>query len=132
MGTCSSSTHLHTYCIVSGSQLKHQILGVGGYTKGVLEWFNYPHASANPGCKVSCQHTESTCIALCLCFVKTSPMVEKATYIVLESGPTRSLIAKLLQRSSLAVCKFPAASKERCKKAMDRCLQNFDAGCHST
>ena len=35
------------------SQLKHQKLRVGGYTKEVLEWFDYPHASAHPDTKLA-------------------------------------------------------------------------------
>ena len=45
-------------------QLKHQKLGVGGYTEGVLKWFDCPRASAHPGCEVSCPVcTKLTCIA---------------------------------------------------------------------
>ena len=46
------------------SQLKHQILRVGGYTEEVLEWFDYPRASAHSGCEVSCHAgcTDSACI----------------------------------------------------------------------
>ena len=29
-------------------------LGVGSYTEGVLEWFNYPRKGAHPGCELSC------------------------------------------------------------------------------
>ena len=44
------------------SQLKRQKLRVGDCAEG-LKWFNYPLASAHPGCKVSCQGgTELTCI----------------------------------------------------------------------
>ena len=41
----------------------------GNYTEIVLKWFNYPCARAHPGCDVSCQGTESTCIIGSLCFV---------------------------------------------------------------
>ena len=102
------------------SQLKPQTLGVGGYTEEVLEWFDCPHTSAHPGCKVSCRGVLNRPASwLCLCFNEASPMVEKAM-IVLESRPTRSLIAKRLQRSSLAVRKFRAASEERCKQCYGR------------
>ena len=43
-----ASAHRH-------SQLKHQKLRVGGYTKEVLEWSNYLRANAHPWCEVSCQ-----------------------------------------------------------------------------
>ena len=44
-----------------------------------LEWFNYPHASANPGCEVSCQSVQNrTASLLCPRFVKASPTMEKA------------------------------------------------------
>ena len=44
------------------SQLKHQNLGVGGYTEKVLKWFNYPQARAHPGCEVGSHGAKSTCI----------------------------------------------------------------------
>ena len=50
-------------------------------------------------------------------------MVEKAVStvtIVLESRPTRSLVGKLPQRSSLAVREFRAASEERCEQGYGR------------
>ena len=52
-------------------------------------------------------------------------MVEKAVStvtIVLESRPTRSLVGKLPQRSSIAVREFRAASEERCGQGYDRCV----------
>ena len=55
------------------SQLKHQKLMVGNYTEEVLEWSNYPHASALPGCEVSCQGVlNQPASSLCLCFVKAT------------------------------------------------------------
>ena len=35
------------------SQFKHHKLKVGGYTEEVLEWFDYPCASAHPGYEVN-------------------------------------------------------------------------------
>ena len=43
------------------------------------------------------------------------------------SGPTRSLVARLPQPSSLAVCKFHATSQKRCEQGYKRWVQNFDA-----
>ena len=40
---------------------------------------------------------------------------------MLESGPAGSLVAKLPQRSSLAIRKFCAASEERCKQGYGVC-----------
>ena len=107
--------HWHLpYCPCGRTQLKHQKLRVGSCTEEVLEWFNYPHASAHPGWKVSCQGIPNwPASSLTLCFIKASPTVEKAV-ILLESGPTRNLIAKFPQRSSLAVREFCAASEEHC------------------
>ena len=45
---------------------------------------------------------------------------------MLESGPTRSLVAKLSQRSSLAVREFCAATKDATNEAMDGYVQNLD------
>ena len=64
------------------SQLKHQKLRVGGcYMEEVLEWFDYPRASAHQRYKVSCQGVPNWPAAwssLCPCFIKASPIVEKA------------------------------------------------------
>ena len=48
----------------------------------------------------------------------------RASSIVLESGPTRSLVAKPLYRSFLAVREFRTASEKCCEQG---CLRNFDA-----
>ena len=50
--------------------------------------------------------------------------------VVLESGLTHSFVAKLLQQLSLVVRKFCAAVKNAANKATNRCVRNFDAGCH--
>ena len=68
-----SVSTLNTYCIVLGNHpwvLAAQALQkwtVGSCTEEMLEWFNCPHASAQPGCVSSLQ----------LCFVKANPTVEK-------------------------------------------------------
>ena len=57
------------------------------------------------------------------CFVEASPTVENAVPVMLESGPTRSLVAKLPRE-------FRAANyKNATNEATDGCVQNFDAGC---
>ena len=98
------------------SQLKHQKLGVGVYTEEVLEWFNCPHASAHPGCEVSCQDVPNQPASrLRPCFVEASPMVEKAV----SCRKADRLVASLPSFHSvhpLQYCKFHAASEERCEQ----------------
>ena len=80
------------------SQLKCQNLRVGGYTENSLKWFNYPHARAHPGCEVSCHETEWTCI-VGSSGIRRHQSDTGESCIVLQSGPTRSLIAKFPQHS---------------------------------
>ena len=74
---------VHYYCIVPSKcpwvlEAQAPKIGVGGYTKEVLEWFNCPHASAHPGSKVSCQGVLNwPTLLLCLSSVEASPTVEK-------------------------------------------------------
>ena len=97
---CSGGqTRLVRYCPAHGcSQLKRQNLRVGGYTENSLKWFNYPHARAHPGCKVRCHGTESTCIVGSSMIHRDQPDSGESC-IVLQSGPTRSLVAKFPQHS---------------------------------
>ena len=90
-----------------------QKLRVGSYTEEeVLEWFC---TSAHPRCKVS------------VCIV-ASPMLHRGqsdggeSCIVLESGPTRSLVAKLPQCSSLVIRELHVrdACKELCEQGYRR------------
>ena len=83
------------------SQLKHQNLRVGGYTEKVLKRINYLHARAHTGCKVRCHGTESTCIVH-LSVLRRGRTDSGEKCIVLQSGPTRSLVAKFLQCSAIA------------------------------
>ena len=69
--------------------------------ENMLNWFNYPHARAHPGCKVSCHGTESTCIVSSSMIRRGQPDSGKSC-IVLQSRPTRSLVAKFPQRSVIA------------------------------
>ena len=72
-----------------------QNLRVGGYTENVLKWFDYPHARAHPGCKVSCHGTASSVRPR---FVEASPTVEKAV----SCYKADRLVASLPQRSVVA------------------------------
>ena len=111
------------------SQLKHQNLMVGGYTEKVLKWFNYPRARAHPRCEVSCHGTELTCIIGLFLLHQGQPNRGEG-YIVLQSGPTRSFIAKFSHvQSSPAVCEFRATGKNAANKAMERCVRTW---CHGT
>ena len=67
------------------------------FTRRMLEWFNYPRASAHPGCEVSSiidGRTESTC-SVASSVLRRSQPDDIESCIVLESRLTRSLVAKL-------------------------------------
>ena len=89
-----------------------QKLRVGSYTEEVLKWFC---ASAQPGCKVS------VCIVALPTLHRGQPDGGESC-IVLESGLTRSLIAKLLQCSSLVVRELHVhdAGEELCEQGYRR------------
>ena len=80
------------------SQLKRQTLRVGSYMENLLKWLNYPHARVHPGSEVSCHGTKWTCIIGSSVISRGEPD-NGENCIVLQSGPTRSLIAKFLQHS---------------------------------
>ena len=90
-------------------QLKLQNLRVGGSTEEVLERFNYPRARVYPRCEVSYQGVPNPPASLVHLFFTEASLTA-------ECGPTHSLVAKLTQCLSLAVCKFCIASKEHCKQ----------------
>ena len=77
-------------------QLKHQKLRAGGCTEEALEWFNYPCVAPHPEWEDSCQGVLNwpACIVASpvLC-----PCQPEESCIMLESGPTCSLYAKLLE-----------------------------------
>ena len=109
------------YCL-GHSQLKYQKLRVGGYTEEALKWFNYPRARLTldvvlvPG---------GTASSLCLCFVETSPTVEKTV----SCYKADYYIALLPVRLSLAACKSRAAGeaeKNAANKATDGCGRTFE------
>ena len=96
----SGSTVMSRASAHGRSQLKLQNFGVGGYTEKVLKWFNYPRARAHPRCEVGSHGVELTCI-VGLSVLQGQPNSGEG-YIVLQSGPIRSLIAKFPQRSVVA------------------------------
>ena len=71
---------------------------MGGYTENSLKWFNYPHARAHPRCEVSCHGTEWTCI-VGLSVIRRGQPDSGESCIMLQSGQTRSLVAKFPQCS---------------------------------
>ena len=103
---------------------------MSGYTKEMLEWSNYLCTSAHPSRMQTWLPggTESTFIVGLPVLHQGHPNSGKCC-IVLESGPTRSLVAKLPQRLSHAVHELCAATKNATNEAMDECVRNFDAGC---
>ena len=66
---------------------------VGGYMEKLLKWFNYPHTRVHHRCEVSCHGTKSTCIVGSSMLHWGQPDSGEGC-IVLQSGLTRSLIAK--------------------------------------
>ena len=74
-----------------------------------VEWFNYPHTSAHPRGKVSYWATELTFIVALLVLCRGQHDGEEIC-IMLESGPTHSLVTKLLQCLSHVGHKFSIAS----------------------
>ena len=73
----------------------------GGYTENSLKWFDYPHARAHPRCVVSCHGTEWTCIVGSSVIHRGQPDSGESC-IVLQSGPSRSFVAKFPQRFIVA------------------------------
>ena len=82
-------------------QLKRQNLRVSGYMENSLKWFNCPHARAHPRCELSCHGTEWTYIVGSFVIRRGQPDSGESC-IVLQSGPTCSLVAKFLQHSVVA------------------------------
>ena len=117
-----ASTHGH-------SQLKHQNSRVGSYTEKVLKWFNYPRARVHPGWEVSCHGTKSTCIAGSSVLHWGQPDSGESC-IVLQSGPTRSLIAEFPHvKLSLEYTNFVLQWKNAANEATNGCMRTFDAWC---
>ena len=111
-----ASVHRH-------SQLKPQKLRVGsGYMEEVLKWFNYPHTRAHPGCEVA---REYRIVALSMLCPVQPDSGENCT--VLQSGPTRCLIAKFPQHSVVACqyASFVLQGNNTANKATGGCVQTF-------
>ena len=74
--------------------------GGGWLHRKVLKQINYLHTRAHPGCKVRCHGTESTCIVRSS-VLRRGQSDSEEKFIVLQSGPTRSLVAKFPQCSAV-------------------------------
>ena len=94
------------------SQLKRQNLSVGGYTENSLKWFNYPHAKAHPRCEVHCHGTEWTCI-VGSSVIRWGQPDSGESCIMLQSGPTCSLLDKFPQHSVIICSMRILCCKER-------------------
>ena len=100
MGTCSSSTKNRGWAVTR---------------RRCLNGLTVPTQAPTPDAKLAARvygidlHRGFACASL-------SQPDRGESCIVLENGPTRNLIAKLPQRSSLAVCEFRAAGEKRCKQ----------------
>ena len=99
MGACSSSIKTR---------------GVGGCIEELLDWFDYPHASAHPVYEVNCywlskQHHF-------IFFAKLGQPSCGESCIVLENRRTHNLIAKPWVAFIVALCVFHAACEERCRR----------------
>ena len=97
----SGSTVLSRASAHGRSQLKLQNLGVGVFTEKVLKWFNYPRARAHPGCEVGSHGAQLTCTVGSFVLRRGQPDSGEGC-IMLQSGPTRSLVAKFPQHSVVA------------------------------
>ena len=91
---------------------------MGSYTENSLKWFNYPHARAHPWCEVSCHGTEWTCI-VGSSVIRQGQSNSGESWIVLQSGPTRSV------QLSLAVREFHPAGEECCKRGHEWVCANL-------
>ena len=114
----SGSTVLSRASAYGHSQFKLQNLGVGGYREKVLKWFNYPRARAQPRCEVGSHGGESTCI-IGLSVLRRGQPDSGEGCIMLQSGLTRSLVAKVLQQCA----NFVLQGRNTANQATDRCVQ---------
>ena len=74
-------------------------LRVGGCKKDVLEWFNYTRQAPTPNANLA---AKGYCIDVSPVLRQVQPDGGESC-ITLESRPTRSLVAELPRRSSLAI-----------------------------
>ena len=115
--TVPFSDHGNPYCprqaVHGHSHQRHHKTRVGGCTEEVLRWFNYSHASIDPGCKNNQTRVPNhPALSLHPCFVSTSPTMEKSQ----KADGFYRLVTELPQCSLLAVCKCCAASEECCEQ----------------
>jgi len=96
-------------------------LKVDSYTEKVLEWFNYPHTKAHPGCK---NGTKSTCI-ISLSILRRDQPDSGEGCIVLQR-----LIASLLSFCTFSYClQYANIVLQGKNEATDRCVWTFDVWC---
>ena len=79
-----------------------------------------------PTPEVSCHGTKSTCIVGLSTIHRGQPNSGES-FIVLQSGPTRSLVAKFHSIQSLLVEREFRAGVCVANESMDGCVQTFDA-----
>ena len=94
---------------------------------GRLHGSHYPRARVHPGCEVSCHAggTKSTCIVASSVLRRGQPD-SRENCIVLQSGPTRSLVDKFPQRSVVACStQILCCSGRRCERGCGRVCANF-------
>ena len=97
------------------SQLKCQNLGWAVTRRKCLNMFNYFRATAHPGYEVGSHGAESTCIVGSSVLRQGQPDSGEGC-IVLQSEPTRSLVARFPQRSVVACStRIEFRSKEHCE-----------------
>ena len=90
-----------------------KIWGWAVYTEKVLEWFNYPHARAHSGCKVSNHGTEWAYI-VGSSVIRWGQPDSGESCIMLQSGPIHSLlVAKFSQHSVIAYSMQISCCRER-------------------
>ena len=108
MSTCSSSSKIWGWAVTQ---------------KKVLKWFNYPHTRTHPGCEFSCHGAESTCSVSLSVLHQCQPDSGEGC-IMLQSGPTRSLVGKLPQCSVVA-CSMWISVEECCEWGRRRVCVNL-------
>ena len=109
---CLSSQRLFSAKLFSELKLVTDNL-LSKYSK--IEFLDYPRARAHPGCEVGSHGAESTCIVGSSVLRQGQPDSGEGC-IVLQSEPTRSLVARFPQRSVVACStRIEFRSKEHCE-----------------
>ena len=91
------------------SQLKCQKVRVGGYTEKLLKWFNYPRARAHPNAKLAVRVYRIVASSA----LHWGQPDSGESCVVLQSWPTRSLVAKFPHRSVIASSMQISCCRER-------------------